>query len=177
MEKPFLVLLLAPRCQEPPLPDRTSGVDLLLSSDQSLWVFFFCRHDDLKEMLDSNKDSLKLEAMKRIVAVSTTFVMELQGERRELSSRHERGSASQFFRRQRLLSGCFQFFVPTLSTWASGLLIAALRRLMQLSLACRVSSVLYYNTHLIMPLSIPAWVDEICSQSHLTDATQHLVGC
>jgi hypothetical protein len=28
------------------------------------------RHDDLKEMLDTNKDSLKLEAMKRIVAVS-----------------------------------------------------------------------------------------------------------
>ncbi|TNN79863.1 AP-3 complex subunit beta-2 [Liparis tanakae] len=26
-------------------------------------------HDDLKEMLDSNKDSLKLEAMKRIVAM------------------------------------------------------------------------------------------------------------
>lgn len=33
-------------------------------------VFFLYRHDDLKEMLDSNKDSLKLEAMKRIVAVS-----------------------------------------------------------------------------------------------------------
>lgn len=36
------------------------------------WDFFplaRCRHDDLKEMLDSNKDSLKLEAMKRIVAV------------------------------------------------------------------------------------------------------------
>uniref|UniRef100_A0A803T2X3 AP-3 complex subunit beta n=1 Tax=Anolis carolinensis TaxID=28377 RepID=A0A803T2X3_ANOCA len=31
--------------------------------------FFLCRHDDLKEMLDSNKDSLKLEAMKRIVAM------------------------------------------------------------------------------------------------------------
>uniref|UniRef100_A0A663M6X2 AP-3 complex subunit beta n=1 Tax=Athene cunicularia TaxID=194338 RepID=A0A663M6X2_ATHCN len=35
--------------------------------------FFFpmvwYRHDDLKEMLDSNKDSLKLEAMKRIVAM------------------------------------------------------------------------------------------------------------
>lgn len=31
-----------------------------------------CRHDDLKEMLDSNKDSLKLEAMKRIVAVSVS---------------------------------------------------------------------------------------------------------
>uniref|UniRef100_A0A8D3E9I8 AP-3 complex subunit beta n=1 Tax=Scophthalmus maximus TaxID=52904 RepID=A0A8D3E9I8_SCOMX len=32
------------------------------------------RHDDLKEMLDSNKDSLKLEAMKRIVAVSMNDV-------------------------------------------------------------------------------------------------------
>uniref|UniRef100_A0A3Q3AY62 AP-3 complex subunit beta n=1 Tax=Kryptolebias marmoratus TaxID=37003 RepID=A0A3Q3AY62_KRYMA len=38
-------------------------------------VDYFCflfsphRHDDLKEMLDSNKDSLKLEAMKRIVAM------------------------------------------------------------------------------------------------------------
>lgn len=29
----------------------------------------FSRHDDLKEMLDSNKDSLKLEAMKRIIGV------------------------------------------------------------------------------------------------------------
>ncbi|KAI2575612.1 adaptor related protein complex 3 subunit beta 2 [Homo sapiens] len=29
------------------------------------------RHDDLKEMLDTNKDSLKLEAMKRIVADHT----------------------------------------------------------------------------------------------------------
>lgn len=40
----------------------------------TLMVFciFFFRHDDLKEMLDSNKDSLKLEAMKRIVAVSIT---------------------------------------------------------------------------------------------------------
>lgn len=37
----------------------------------SIAVSLFCRHDDLKEMLDSNKDSLKLEAMKRIVAVST----------------------------------------------------------------------------------------------------------
>ncbi|XP_075432044.1 AP-3 complex subunit beta-2 isoform X2 [Ascaphus truei] len=35
------------------------------NSDQSQPV----RHDDLKEMLDSNKDSLKLEAMKRIVAM------------------------------------------------------------------------------------------------------------
>lgn len=29
------------------------------------------RHDDLKEMLDSNKDNLKLEAMKRIIGVMT----------------------------------------------------------------------------------------------------------
>lgn len=36
------------------------------------FFYFFFRHDDLKEMLDSNKDSLKLEAMKRIVAVSIT---------------------------------------------------------------------------------------------------------
>lgn len=35
-----------------------------------LSILVRCRHDDLKEMLDSNKDSLKLEAMKRIVAVS-----------------------------------------------------------------------------------------------------------
>jgi len=31
----------------------------------------FCfRHDDLKLMLDTNRDSLKLEAMKRIIGVS-----------------------------------------------------------------------------------------------------------
>lgn len=41
------------------------------------FLFYIFRHDDLKEMLDSNKDSLKLEAMKRIVAVSKprTFSM------------------------------------------------------------------------------------------------------
>lgn len=33
------------------------------------FVFIF-RHEDLKIMLDSNKDNLKLEAMKRIIAVS-----------------------------------------------------------------------------------------------------------
>lgn len=30
---------------------------------------FDCRHDDLKQMLDSNKDNLKLEAMKRIISM------------------------------------------------------------------------------------------------------------
>ena len=30
------------------------------------------RHDDLKQMLDSNKDNLKLDAMKRIIGVSKT---------------------------------------------------------------------------------------------------------
>lgn len=38
------------------------------------FVPVWCRHDDLKEMLDSNKDSLKLEAMKRIVAVGVRRV-------------------------------------------------------------------------------------------------------
>lgn len=37
------------------------------------WMFS-CRHDDLKEMLDSNKDSLKLEAMKRIIGVKLTHI-------------------------------------------------------------------------------------------------------
>jgi len=32
----------------------------------------FCRHDDLKEMLDSSDDRKKLEAMKRIVGVRVT---------------------------------------------------------------------------------------------------------
>lgn len=31
--------------------------------------FCCCRHDDLKQMLDSNKDTLKLEAMKRIIGM------------------------------------------------------------------------------------------------------------
>lgn len=44
--------------------------------DGVLHLLFF-RHDDLKEMLDSNKDSLKLEAMKRIVAVSITVCWSL----------------------------------------------------------------------------------------------------
>ena len=36
-------------------------------TDQAFEIFF--RHNDLKQMLDSNKDSLKLEAMKRIIGV------------------------------------------------------------------------------------------------------------
>ncbi|XP_019354924.1 AP-3 complex subunit beta-2 isoform X2 [Alligator mississippiensis] len=52
-----LRLLKAPEQQ--PAPDNSAGAN----RTQPL------RHDDLKEMLDSNKDSLKLEAMKRIVAM------------------------------------------------------------------------------------------------------------
>jgi AP-3 complex subunit beta len=37
---------------------------------QGLISSLYFRHDDLKQMLDSNKDSLKLEAMKRIIGVS-----------------------------------------------------------------------------------------------------------
>ncbi|KAF7648999.1 hypothetical protein LDENG_00148740 [Lucifuga dentata] len=44
-----------------PLEDGGGGGAILQSQP--------LRHDDLKEMLDSNKDSLKLEAMKRIVAM------------------------------------------------------------------------------------------------------------
>ena len=33
-------------------------------------VFFFTRHEELKAMLDGNKDNLKLEAMKHVIGVS-----------------------------------------------------------------------------------------------------------
>ncbi|XP_056428592.1 AP-3 complex subunit beta-2 isoform X2 [Hyla sarda] len=46
-------------------PQMESSMENNGTSSQSQPV----RHDDLKEMLDSNKDSLKLEAMKRIVAM------------------------------------------------------------------------------------------------------------
>ncbi|XP_040269715.1 AP-3 complex subunit beta-2 isoform X1 [Bufo bufo] len=46
-------------------PDRETSTENSGSGSQSQPF----RHDDLKEMLDSNKDSLKLEAMKRIVAM------------------------------------------------------------------------------------------------------------
>lgn len=39
---------------------------------------FILRHEDLKEMLDSNKDSLKLEAMKRIIGVSSSCIKRLK---------------------------------------------------------------------------------------------------
>lgn len=35
-------------------------------------VYICVRHEDLKQMLDSSKDNLKLEAMKRIIGVSNT---------------------------------------------------------------------------------------------------------
>lgn len=40
---------------------------------------FYYRHDDLKNMLDSTKDSLKLDAMKRIVGVSFHLYQGLTG--------------------------------------------------------------------------------------------------
>lgn len=39
------------------------------NSNVNVTTLFF-RHDDLKQMLDSNRDNLKLEAMKRIIGVS-----------------------------------------------------------------------------------------------------------
>ena len=35
-------------------------------------------HEDLREMLDSNKDNLKLEAMKRIIGVSHLVILPLK---------------------------------------------------------------------------------------------------
>lgn len=42
-----------------------------MSSDPAAGGIFqnYKKHDDLKQMLDSNKDSLKLEAMKRIIGM------------------------------------------------------------------------------------------------------------
>ena len=39
------------------------------STGASFFSADFKKHDDLKNMLDSNKDSLKLEAMKRIIGM------------------------------------------------------------------------------------------------------------
>uniref|UniRef100_A0A8C9FL75 AP-3 complex subunit beta n=1 Tax=Pavo cristatus TaxID=9049 RepID=A0A8C9FL75_PAVCR len=52
----------------PAVPRTTPSRSNALTAT-SLSTLTWCRHDDLKEMLDSNKDSLKLEAMKRIVAM------------------------------------------------------------------------------------------------------------
>lgn len=57
--------LLSILLRDTPTPTLVASPDLLCTP----------RHDDLKEMLDTNKDSLKLEAMKRIVAVSGKGVL------------------------------------------------------------------------------------------------------
>lgn len=50
------------------------------------------RNDDLKEMLESNKESLKLEAMKRIVGVSGAGPVVSEGGRGGVSNSQRRGS-------------------------------------------------------------------------------------
>ncbi|XP_041375514.1 AP-3 complex subunit beta-2-like [Gigantopelta aegis] len=53
-------------------PSSTGSGDAELANDPASSGFFttdFKRHEDLKTMLDSNKDNLKLEAMKRIVGM------------------------------------------------------------------------------------------------------------
>jgi AP-3 complex subunit beta len=57
--------------------DRGAGFEAEYAVDPASGGFFhtdFKKHDDLKEMLDSNKDSLKLEAMKRIIGVKLTHI-------------------------------------------------------------------------------------------------------
>ncbi|KXJ22678.1 AP-3 complex subunit beta-2 [Exaiptasia diaphana] len=49
--------------REPDVPDTTIG---------GLFSMDFKKHDDLKSMLDSSKDNLKLEAMKRIISLMAT---------------------------------------------------------------------------------------------------------
>ncbi|CAG9759558.1 unnamed protein product [Ceutorhynchus assimilis] len=52
--------------------DRSLNFENEYAAEPSTGGFFhsdFKKHDDLKEMLDSNKDSLKLEAMKRIIGM------------------------------------------------------------------------------------------------------------
>ncbi|XP_053128738.1 AP-3 complex subunit beta-2 isoform X4 [Hemicordylus capensis] len=61
LEGDELRLLKAPHEQEATQPETSAAADSSVAQP--------LRHDDLKEMLDSNKDSLKLEAMKRIVAM------------------------------------------------------------------------------------------------------------
>lgn len=38
-------------------------------------MYFYRRNEDLKQMLESNKDSAKLDAMKRIVGVCDFFLL------------------------------------------------------------------------------------------------------
>ncbi|KAK3712982.1 hypothetical protein QZH41_012836 [Actinostola sp. cb2023] len=51
--------------REPDVPETTIGIGGLFSVD-------FKKHDDLKSMLDSSKDNLKLDAMKRIISLMAT---------------------------------------------------------------------------------------------------------
>lgn len=44
-----------------------------MSTVVSVAVLSVLRNEDLKEMLESNKESLKLEAMKRVVGVSASW--------------------------------------------------------------------------------------------------------
>lgn len=50
----------------------TTGIEIEYGTDPAFGGFFhadYKKHDDLKQMLDSNKDNLKLEAMKRIIGM------------------------------------------------------------------------------------------------------------
>jgi hypothetical protein len=56
-----------------PLNPVVVGTEFCPTSTDDMF-FMFSRHDDLKQMLDSNRDNLKLEAMKRIIGVRLRFV-------------------------------------------------------------------------------------------------------
>lgn len=56
-----------------PYPYRLQHEEFMSQDIYNCNVFF--RHDDLKQMLDSNRDNLKLEAMKRIIGVRECVLM------------------------------------------------------------------------------------------------------
>lgn len=55
----------------PSLPGETDFAAEAGAPDGGLFRLDYKRNDDLRSMLDSSKDSLKLEAMKRIIGVKT----------------------------------------------------------------------------------------------------------
>ena len=57
----------------PSLSGETDFASEAAGAPGGLFHADYKRHDDLKQMLDSSKDSLKLEAMKRIIGVITNY--------------------------------------------------------------------------------------------------------
>lgn len=57
------------KCAQPHIGPKICKTKRTLKIVSFSFIFIHLRHDDLKQMLDSNKDNLKLEAMKRIIGM------------------------------------------------------------------------------------------------------------